>query len=147
MANWFDDLTKTLADASLTRRQALKHIAGTATAVVLAFWLPEQALAANQPNHHCTLGGGCMGSFLYCGHNKYENCYCMNQMGRNYGVCVCNTYCASAPPCSHSSQCGIGYACVTNNGCGCTIGFCMQKCTKTCQLDSQRAGRTAASVI
>jgi hypothetical protein len=49
MANWFEDLTKTIADEKLTRRQAVRRMVGVVAGATLATWLPEQALATNLP--------------------------------------------------------------------------------------------------
>src|SRR5579863_3084568 len=39
---------------------------------------------------------------------------------------------------------GGKYACISNTGCGCTTGLCVQKCNKCCTLSSAHAGRMAA---
>lgn len=145
MSNWFEDLTKTLADEALPRRQAIRRISGTVAGIVLASWLPEQASAASMGKHSCMQTGSCNGIFENCGINKYNNCYCFQKMGTNYkGVCGCNSYCSSLPSCATNAQCPTGYACVTNTGCTCTGGICVPKCTQTCQLTPNGTGRTAA---
>jgi hypothetical protein len=45
MTDWFEDLSTTLADGTLSRRQVVRRIAGTVAGVAFAFWFPEQALA------------------------------------------------------------------------------------------------------
>ena len=150
MANWFENITKTLADEALPRRQAIRRISGTVAGIVLSLWLPEQAFASsNHQNHRCNNAGSCSGLGPgLCGVNKYNNCYCFQKLGFKYrGVCGCNSYCASIPACSSQSGCPSGYACITNTGCNCSGGVCVPKCTKTCQLASNQAGRTAASTI
>jgi hypothetical protein len=147
MANWFDDLTKTLANEKLRRRQAIRRISGIVAGAALASWLPGRAFAASAQKHRCSPYGTCSSTFSNCGINKYNNCYCFQKMGSTRstkGVCACNTYCATFAPCTNQTQCQRGYACITNTGCGCTSGTCIQKCTRTCQLDSTRSGRTAA---
>jgi hypothetical protein len=145
MANWFDDLTKTLADDKLRRRQAIRRISGIVAGAALASWLPGQAFAASVQKHRCGPPGTCSGFTVSCGINKYNNCYCFRRLNSSiYGVCGCNSYCSSTTPCTSQAQCPAGYACITSNGCGCTSGTCIQKCTKTCQLDPNRSGRTAA---
>lgn len=149
MPNWFEDLTKTLANDTLPRRQAIRRISGVAAGIVLAVWFPEQTFAASMGKYSCKNPLSCSGQpALNCGVNKYNNCYCFQHMGTNSkGVCGCNIYCASATSCTATAQCATGYVCVTNTGCTCTGGVCVPKCTKTCQLDSSRTGRTAAEAF
>ena len=143
MANWFESVTKTLADGKLTRRGAMKTAAGITAAAALASLIPGEAFAAIRPDV-CT-PGTCSTTFAACGHNQFGNCFCFEKIGRKHlGQCGCNSFCASIAPCSHTSQCPSGSVCITNTGCGCTTGVCIPKCTKTCQLDSSRSGRTAA---
>ena len=143
MANWFETVTKTLADDKLSRRSAMKKAAGAVAAVALASIIPGEAFAATDAA--CVPGTCSGGSFTNCGKQGNPNCYCFEKLTSKgtKGVCGCNTYCASAPPCS-GQTCGKGYVCITSTGCGCTTGLCVQKCTKTCVLASDRAGRTAA---
>ena len=142
MANWFETVTKTLADDKLSRRSAMKKAAGAVAAVALASIIPGEAFAASD-NTTCTPGNCSQGGFTNCGVNS--NCYCFQKLTPRgvRGVCGCNTYCASAQPCS-GQTCPKGYVCITNTGCGCTTGLCVHKCNKTCVLSSDRAGRTAA---
>lgn len=143
MANWFEDLTKTLADDKLRRRQAIRRISGIVVGAALASWLPGEAFAASEQKHRCSPYGTCSSTFANCGINKYNNCYCFQKLGSTKGVCGCNSYCDDQF-CNNQAQCQAGYVCITNTGCGCTVGVCIPKCTKTCQLDSNRSGRTAA---
>lgn len=148
MANWFEAVTKTLADDKLSRRQMVTKMAGVTTATALALLVPaDEAFAAisDRGGHYCYPPGTCSSIFLNCQIKKYGNynCYCLEKIGTITGVCTCNTYCASAPICSSQSDCASGYACTSNNGCGCTTGLCLQKCTKTCVLAPNGAGRTA----
>jgi hypothetical protein len=142
MANWFEDLTKTVADDRLSRRQAMRRIAGGVAGVALASWLPEQALAQNLPwKKQCPIGGSCEGSFVNCNGNPNPNCICFTST-EGTPACGCNSYCSQLPNCSSSSQCKRGYVCITANGCtGCGTLFavCMAKCKgkhKNCQLGS-----------
>lgn len=144
MADWFGDLTKTLADSTLSRRQAIRRVSGVVVGAALASWLPGEAFAASEQKHRCSPYGHCTVDGPQCGINKYANCYCFQKFGNYEGVCCCNSFCSSLKPCTHQTQCATGYACVTGTGCGCTGGFCVRKCTRTCQLDSSRSGRTAA---
>ncbi len=149
MANWFESITKTLADDKLSRRLAVRKVAGVTTAAALAALIPAGAAFAAIPDkggHYCKYPGTCSSIFVNCQTKKYgnSNCYCFEKIGTITGVCACNTYCASAPICSSQSGCASGYACTSNDGCGCTTGLCLQKCTKTCTLASNGAGRAAA---
>jgi len=142
MANWFESVTKTLADDKLSRRSAFRKAAGTVAGVALASLVPGSALA-NSDAGKCKTHGSCStGGYTNC-LKKNTNCFCF-QSTEGKAVCGCNTYCASAPPCSNSKACGAGKFCLTNSGCGCSTGLCVQKCNKTCILKSDRAGRTAA---
>lgn len=148
MANWFETITKTLADDKLSRRQAMKKAAGITAAVAMAAAIPAgEAFAATPDTEKCANPGTCSGaSFHNCKIKKYNNtnCYCFEKIGTSNGVCGCNSYCASQPVCSSQSGCASGYACISNTGCGCTTGLCVQKCNSTCILASNGAGRTAA---
>jgi len=137
MANWFDSITKTLADDKLGRRQALKTIAGTVAGAAVAAYIPGSAFAKKGCKP-----GSCTTGFKNC--QKNANCYCFQRTGKKTGACGCNSYCASIPPCSSQSQCSKGHSCITNTGCGCTSGFCIPNCSKTCHFPVSRAGRTAA---
>jgi len=142
MANWFESVTKTLADGKLTRRGAMKTAAGITAAAALASLIPGEAFAASDGK--CT-PGTCSTTFMNCGKNIYGNCYCFQSTGKKHqGRCGCNSYCSSLPACSKQKDCAAGSFCITNTGCGCTTGLCIPKCTKTCQLASGRSGRTAA---
>lgn len=149
MANWFETVTKTLADDKLSRRQAMKKAAGITAAVAMAAAIPAgEAFAAVTPDHHkCSNPGTCStGGFTNCQKklNPGLNCYCFEHIGKTTGVCGCNSYCSSLTTCTSQSQCGTGYACISNTGCGCTTGVCIPKCNSTCVLASNGAGRTAA---
>src|SRR5258708_37031773 len=100
MANWFEDLSRTLADDTLSRRQVVRRIAGTVVGVAFAFWFPEQALA----NHHqCSNPGNACGvpEFTNCENNPH--CFCFQRIdhGSGKGVCGCsaNPDCSSYKPC------------------------------------------------
>lgn len=149
MANWFETITKTLADDKLSRRQAMKKAAGITAAVAMAAAIPAGEAFAATPDHgmwYCPTPGTCSTPFNNCDkkRNPQLNCYCFQHYGKTTGVCGCNTYCSSAQVCSSQSQCASGYACIGNTGCGCTSGVCVQKCNSTCVLSSNGAGRTAA---
>lgn len=151
MTEWFNDLTKTLADETLSRRQAALRFAGILAGGVLAFWLPGQVFAQSENMDTCSPPGTCSTSYPSCGHNKYGNCYCFQNFRTGKGVCACNAFCSCDSDnkqqcgCSRQSDCGKGYVCVTNTGCGCLeMTVCLQKCTRTCQLSANRTGRTAA---
>jgi hypothetical protein len=147
MANWFETVTKTLGDEKLSRRKAMKTAVGVAAAAALAAVIPGEAFAAEKKKHHknhhaCKNPGTCSSPFSNCGTNS--NCYCFENYGSTKGTCGCNSYCASIAPCTKNSDCGKGNVCIGNTGCGCTSGFCIPVCNKTCVLDASRSGRTAA---
>ncbi len=138
MANWFEDLTKTMADENLPRRQAIRRIAGSVAGVGLATLLPAQALA--RPDHlkkHCPFPCNCTCGFENC--NGNGNCFCFTDIDGT-GVCGCNVFCSQVKNCLKDSDCKKGYACITANGCvGCgnTSGVCIPYCVgkhKNCQL-------------
>lgn len=151
MANWFDDLTKTMADDKLSRRQAMVRIVGVAAGTAIAVWLPDQALAKHVPwKKQCPMGGcGCTCGFVNCTGNPNTNCYCFESI-EGKGACACNGYCSQLSKCPSTSHCQKGYVCITNNGCtGCSssYGICIQKCAgkyKNCKLGNSHAGLTAA---
>ena len=150
MANWFESIAKTLADDKLSRRQVVRKAAGVTVAVAVAAIVPTgEAFAAipEKGGHYCKVPSNCSNpDGQLCQLKKYANynCYCFQKIGTTTGVCGCNSYCASVPPCSSQANCASGYVCITNTGCGCTIGVCVQKCNKTCTLAANGAGRTAA---
>ncbi len=158
MAHWFDDLTRSFADdtnGTLSRRRAVRNIAGAIAGMTLASWFPGQVLAQDTNIYMCKDPGTCSTSNFYnCDLKRYNNvnCYCFQHMSTGKGVCACNTYCAcdsdGIPPCSCNTQadCATGYFCVTNTSCGCTNGYCLQKCNKTCTISSNHSGRTSAGV-
>jgi hypothetical protein len=139
MANWFEDLTKTMADDKIGRRTAIRRVAGTAVAVAVASALPVSAEA--KKNKQCPVGGDCSLDGPYCIGNPNPNCYCFIRVDGK-GVCGCNSYCSQSPPCASSADCSRGYTCITANGCtGCgfSSGVCVPKCKgkyKNCQLGS-----------
>ncbi|MEO8970986.1 MAG: hypothetical protein ABI406_05210 [Ktedonobacteraceae bacterium] len=147
MANWFETITKTLADDKLSRRQAMKKAAGITAAVAMAAAIPAGEAFAASPDKKCPAPGTCSGgAFVNCEKKKNPglNCFCFEKIGTTSGVCGCNTFCASAPVCTSQAGCASGFSCISNTGCGCTTGLCVQKCTSTCVLSSNGAGRTAA---
>lgn len=160
MANWFEDLTKTLADDKISRRTALQRAAGSIAGVALASLFPRVVLASGPskknlkcyPPGECPNGGNCSVGFTNCANNPNTNCYCFTELG-GPGVCGCNTYCSQAQTCGYSTQCPKGSVCIAANGCsgcGSSSGICVPVCTgpnANCQLgSSQHAGPTAASV-
>lgn len=149
MANWFETVTKTLADDKLSRRQAMKKAAGVTAAVAMASLVPAGEAFAATPDrgHKCSNPGTCSGTaFTNCQKklNPQLNCYCFQKIGSTNGVCGCNSFCSSLTACSSQSGCPSGFACISNNGCGCTTGVCIAKCNSTCVLQQNGAGRTAA---
>ncbi|HJT59221.1 MAG TPA: kelch repeat-containing protein, partial [Ktedonobacteraceae bacterium] len=56
MANWLEDLTKTVSDDKLTRRQVVRRMGGVVAGATLAAWLPEQVLARPVAIPHASRG-------------------------------------------------------------------------------------------
>lgn len=154
MTEQFENMTRSLAHSTLSRRQVMRTMAGTIVGMTLASWFPGTALARSEHTHICKHYGTCSTNFTNCELNRYHNtnCYCFQQLGTNKGACCCDTYCndnSSSPSfngCTSQTQCPSGYFCITNVGCGCTAGFCLQKCNSTCTLSAKVGGRTAAGV-
>lgn len=135
MANWFDQVTKTLADKKLDRRQAMKTIAGTVAGVAIAAYLPETALAKR---YGCTLQS--CGTYTNCPKNSNTNCYCFANL-KNKPQCGCDYLCGSAKNCTKNSDCGKGYYCSITC---CGTMDCIQNCNQTCVLGSVHTGKTAS---
>lgn len=152
MAEQFENLTRSLAHSTLSRREVMRAMAPAIAGIALASWFPGTALAESERTHTCKHYGTCSTSFSNCELNRYHNtnCYCFQQIGTTRGVCCCNSPCncpssdSQQCVCSSQSNCPSGYFCITNAGCGCSAGFCLQKCNSTCTLSSKGSGRTAA---
>ena len=150
MANWFDTVTKTLADDKLSRRKAMRKAAGAAAGIALAALIPGEAFAASPDT--CSPAGNCTIGFTNCGSNVNQNCFCFSKRKTGgLGRCGCNEFCSQAQSCQHSTDCPTGFFCSFFNGCtGCSgpgpgvSGICIHHCTKTCALASGHAGATAA---
>jgi len=147
MANWFEDVTKTLADEKIGRRTAMRRVGGTVAGVALAGAIPGLALA--KKNKHCPGGpGNCTNfNFTNCVGNPNTNCFCFEKLGGK-AVCACNSYCSQVPACSGSSKCKRGSSCIVSTGCNCSNsqGVCIANCkgkNKNCILGSGH-GQTAA---
>ena len=145
MANWFEDLAKTVADEKMGRRTALRRVAGSVAGIALASWLPGHVLAKTHPDgtKECPFGGCDCTDCANCFHNPNTNCLCLSTLHtRHSAVCICNSFCSQLPTCMSSRQCQAGFVCITNNGCtGCSTsyGVCIAKCKgkhKNCQLGS-----------
>jgi hypothetical protein len=147
MANWLEDVTKTLADEKIGRRTAIRRVAGTVTGVALASVVPGLALAKKKA---CPVGGNCTIGFTNCHGNPNTNCYCFTD-STGKGKCGCSQYCSGLFPCNRDSDCGKGGMCSILNGCtgcGSSSGWCLNKCSgmhKNCTLGSGH-GPTAARV-
>ncbi len=135
MANWFDQVTKTLADKKLDRRQAMKTIAGTVAGVAIAGYLPETALAKK---FGCSVQS--CGTYTNCPKNSNTNCFCFANI-KGKADCGCDYLCGSAKNCTKNSDCGKGSYCSITC---CGTMDCIQKCNKTCTLGSAHAGKTAS---
>src|SRR5258708_423327 len=82
MANWLEDLTKTMANDKLSRRQAIGSIAGVVAGATIITWLPDQVLAKHVPwKKQCPNGGcNCTCGFENCFGNPNTNCYCFQSI-------------------------------------------------------------------
>jgi hypothetical protein len=147
MNDWFDDITRTLADDTLSRRQIVRKVASTMAGVALAAFLPADVLAKRKhgrcPYVDKTGVGGptCFAGEPGCSGN--QNCYSFMDISLKADWCGCNEYCSTAKPCTSDKTCAKGYFCSGCTGCG-QAGICVQCCNKTCTLSSSHAGRTAA---
>jgi len=133
MANWFEDMTKTLADEKLSRRQTLRRIAGSTAGIALASWLPGQALAKSHPNAKGACGNPatCGGTFSPCGHNK--NCFCfLNSQGKGTCGCIVNICNKNEKQCKSNADCPSGSFCAKKTCCP-HKNVCIPKCGKTCK--------------
>jgi len=147
MANWFEDVTKTLADEKIGRRTALRRVGGTVAGVALAGAIPGLALASIKK--HCPQGGNCTIGFTMCQAQNNTNCFCFTDTNGK-AVCGCNSYCSQIPTCANDKGCPKGNKCITANGCtgcgsssGVCIPNCLKKKNKNCVLGSGH-GTTAA---
>src|SRR5712675_1876717 len=94
MAYWFEDLTKTMADDRLSRRQAIRRVAGGVTGMALASWLPGQVLAKDIPwNKQCPGHTDCRSS-PNCNGNPNTNCFCFSHITGKKDVCGCDSFCS-----------------------------------------------------
>jgi hypothetical protein len=145
MANWFETVTKTLADDKLSRRKAMRKAAGAAAGIALAAFIPGEAFAASDT---CTPPGNCSIGFATCGHNINGNCNCYTKHGTGIRAsqCGCNVFCSQIQTCTNSHGCPAGSFCAFFSGCDCTgtTGYCVPKCTHTCILGADHTGATSA---
>lgn len=149
MAQWFEDLTKTLGDDKIGRRTAIRRVAGTLVGAAFASAIPEAALA--RIHKHCLGYGDCTANFSNCMGVRNLNCYCFEHLGGT-PVCGCNSLCSQIPTCSGSMKCPKGYACIVSTGCNCSItqGVCVAKCRgihKNCQIGSGHGPTAAGRVL
>lgn len=147
MANWFEDISKTMADEKIGRRTAIRRVAGTVAGAALASAIPGVALA--KKSQACPGGGGnCSIGFVNCKNNPNTNCFCYSGTQGSAGHCGCNGFCSQLPTCTKNSNCAKSAFCSFFNGCNCNggTGVCITKCAgknKNCQLGSGH-GATAA---
>jgi hypothetical protein len=134
MANWFEDVTKNVADEKLSRRQAIRRAASSIAGLALASWIPGQALAKSHPyskSGACNNPATCGGTFSPCGHNK--NCFCfLNSQGKGTCGCIVNICNNSEKACHTDKDCPGGSFCATQTCCP-HKNVCLPKCGKTCK--------------
>jgi hypothetical protein len=125
MANWFEDLTKTMADEKMGRRMAMRCVARILAGGALASLIPDMALASKKS---CRVGGTCSTGFSNCPGNSNPNCYCFTDINGK-ARCGCNVFCG-LEFCGSDAACGKGSFCSILNGCtGCGIlGVCLYTC-------------------
>ncbi len=148
MANWFEDLTKSIADDKLPRRQAMRRIVGTIAGLGLTSWIPKEVWAKDIPKGKpvCLPSHPCNGTAPNCPNPNNYNCFCFTTIKGTTGDCGCNTFCSGLPTCNSPHDCPKGSFCSINNGCtGCggPPGVCLPKCSATCHL-GKGEGATAA---
>lgn len=148
MPNWFEDLTKTVADETIGRRTAMRRIAGGIAGVVLASGVPGLALASQKP---CTTGGSCPTGFKRCPGNKNPNCLCYQRAKGLSPQCGCNHSCSNLVFCTTDASCGVpGQFCAYNTCCNPppNMGICIAACAGTnkhCKFMSEtHSGPTTA---
>jgi hypothetical protein len=150
MANWFEDLTKTMADEKIGRRRVVRRIVGGIAGITIASALPGTSLAKSKKcNYPYTCSNPC--SFCNCPNNNNNNCYCFLELDGK-AVCACNSYCSQSQTCSISMKCPQGYACIVSTGCNCSLsqGICAARCKgkhKNCQLGSGHGATVAGHVL
>ncbi len=138
MAQWFEDITKTMADEKMGRRTAMRRVVGYLTAVVLTAAVP--GLAKGKGKKQCSIPGDCSIGWTQCDTNiNPTDCYCFTDNGeRPTGKCGCNQNCSQVQSCYRDSQCPSGFFCSGYNGCtNCmggpvTAGVCLHYCQKIC---------------
>ncbi len=103
IANWFEDLTKTLANEKVSRRTTMRRVVGTVAGTVFISAFPDLALA--KKNRHCPVGSDCSCGDCYgnCIGIQNTNCFCFTELGGKPG-CGCNTYCSQVQTCSTSKN-------------------------------------------
>lgn len=144
MADWFEDLTKTMGEAKMGRRTAMRRVAGILAGGALASLIPDMALARKKS---CRVGGTCSTGFPHCPGNTNPNCYCLTDINGK-ARCGCTGPCGQEF-CLNDAACGKGQFCSILNGCtgcGSSGGVCIQKCPGSntrCMLGN-RHGVTAA---
>lgn len=127
MADWFEDLSKIMADEQMGRRTAMRRVASTLAGGALASLLPELALARRKS---CQVGGTCSTGFQNCPGNPNSNCYCLTDITGKV-ACICDQPCGLS--CAGNPVCGKGAVCVVNvpcTDCGSATGVCMCKCVR-----------------
>jgi hypothetical protein len=149
MANWFEDVTKTLADEKISRRTVMRRVAGTVAGAALASALPGAVLAKGTGKACPGGGGNCSIGFVNCKNNSNTNCYCFDgTKNKGAGHCGCNGFCSQLSTCVKNTDCPGGTFCSYFNTCNCNggSGVCITTCAgknKNCQLGSGH-GATAA---
>ncbi|HZU70301.1 MAG TPA: hypothetical protein VFA09_23730 [Ktedonobacteraceae bacterium] len=143
MANWFEDLSRTVADEKIGRRTAIRRITAGVAGIAVAAGIPGIALAKSKA---CPGGGGVCGTYVNCANNSNTNCFCFTNAS-NKAFCGCSQFCSQLQACSSNHDCPKGSFCAINTCCASpSPNVCTVKCkgkNKNCQLGSGH-GTTSA---
>jgi len=121
----FEEFTKALATNSISRRAALKGIAASAVAGILAIGGVGNAFAHSKIDDapaSKTCPKGLHGCSQACVHKP--TCDCVKTVS---GTIICVHPMCTGIPCKKNSDCGTGSVCFTEGCCG-TGSFCVPKC-------------------
>ena len=123
----FDELTKGLAEGTISRGRALKLIGASLLGGVGALSLFGGTAEARHRRHHHhrrRRGGG--GGGGGCGSGCFRG-----RSANGFNVCVRNNFsCASTKVCNNDGNCNFNEFCITNSGCnsGSFNGVCIRQC-------------------
>src|SRR5437660_10646506 len=114
MANWFENLSRSVSDEKIGRRKAFRRIAGGVAGAALASAVPGLALAHG--SLQCPGGGGVCGTYVNCTGNPNTNCFCFTGSD-GLAHCGCSAFCSTLTACSSNHDCATGSFCAVNTCC------------------------------